>query len=46
MSQASERVPESIVRDAIDWQMRLRGHPELQAAFHDWLRRDPRHQLA
>ncbi len=46
MSLASERVPESIVRAAIEWQMRLRGHPELQAPFNDWLRRDPRHQLA
>ncbi|MHA6195885.1 DUF4880 domain-containing protein [Pseudomonas wadenswilerensis] len=46
MSLANERVPESIVRSAIEWQMRLRGNPQLQEPFHDWLRRDPRHQLA
>ncbi len=40
------RLPETVVRAAIDWQMRLRGHPELQAPFNEWLRRDPRHQLA
>lgn len=40
------RLPEAVVRAAIDWQMRLRGHPELQASFNDWLHRDPRHQLA
>lgn len=39
-------LPEAVVRAAIDWQMRLRGHPELQASFNDWLHRDPRHQLA
>ncbi len=46
MSLASERVPESIVRTAIEWQMRLRDNPRLQEPLHDWLRRDPRHQLA
>ena len=46
MSATRERVPESIVRSAIEWQMRLRGNPQLQEPFHDWLRRDPRHQLA
>ena len=40
------RLPEAVVRAAIDWQMRLRGNPELQAPFNEWLRRDPRHQLA
>lgn len=46
MSLANERVPETIVRSAIEWQMRLRGNPHLQQPFEDWLRRDPRHQLA
>lgn len=40
------RLPEAVVRAAIDWQIRLRGHPELQAPFNDWLHRDPSHQLA
>jgi len=46
---AAERVPEAIVRVAIEWQMRLRanaGSAELQGQLQDWLRRDARHQLA
>lgn len=46
---AAEQLPESIVRTAIDWQIRLRAtatNPELQRQVQDWLRRDPRHQLA
>ncbi|HAQ25603.1 MAG TPA: DUF4880 domain-containing protein [Pseudomonas sp.] len=49
MSLASERLPESIVRTAIEWQMRLRvdaGSAEVQRQLQDWLRRDTRHQLA
>ena len=49
MSAAAERRPEPIVRTAIDWQMRLRangGNAELQRQLQDWLRQDPRHQLA
>ncbi|MGE4405652.1 DUF4880 domain-containing protein [Pseudomonas sp.] len=49
MSLASERLPESVVRTAIEWQMRLRGDAgsaELQRQLQDWLRRDARHQLA
>lgn len=49
MSAAAERLPEPIVRTAIDWQMRLRtngGNAELQRQLQDWLRQDPQHQLA
>lgn len=48
MSQPNPRVPEAIVRQAIDWQMRLRGNgsAELHEQLQDWLRRDSRHQLA
>lgn len=46
MSLGQPQVPEAIVRKAIDWQMRLRANPELQAPLQDWLRRDARHQLA
>lgn len=46
---ASERLPESVVRTAIEWHMRLHGDAgsaELQRQLQDWLRRDARHQLA
>ncbi|HCN47117.1 MAG TPA: DUF4880 domain-containing protein, partial [Pseudomonas sp.] len=46
MSLPEEHLPEAMVRAAIEWQMKLRGHPELQAPFNEWLHRDPRHQLA
>ncbi|MBB2494910.1 DUF4880 domain-containing protein [Aquipseudomonas ullengensis] len=49
MSAAAERLPESIVCTAIEWQMRLRaqaGNAELQRQLQDWLRDDARHQLA
>lgn len=44
-----ERIPEAIVRSAIDWHMRLRTNPEnaeLNVQVQQWLRRDERHQLA
>jgi len=44
-----ERLPESIVRTAIEWQMRLRGNAgdaELHRQFEKWLRDDARHQVA
>lgn len=46
---AAEQLPESIVRTAIEWQMRLRAagaSPDVQRQLQDWLRRDARHQLA
>lgn len=46
---AVERLPEPIVRTAIEWQMRLRanaGNPELHQQLQDWLHHDTRHQLA
>ncbi|WP_437879902.1 DUF4880 domain-containing protein [Pseudomonas sp. LRF_L74] len=46
---SAERLPESIVCSAIEWQMRLRAHagsPELQRQLQDWLYQDRRHQLA
>lgn len=46
---AAERLPESIVCAAIEWQMRLRAHAgsaELNRQLQDWLRHDARHQLA
>ena len=48
MSQRNAQVPEAIVRQAIEWQMRLRGNgnAELHEQLQDWLRRDSRHQLA
>jgi len=49
MSVAAERLPESIVRAAIAWQMRLRanaGSVELHGQLQAWLGRDARHQLA
>ena len=48
MSQLNPQVPEAIVRQAIEWQMRLRGNgnAELHEQLQDWLRRDSRHQLA
>lgn len=51
MSGADRRqpLPEPIVRQAIEWQMCLRagaGNAELQQQWQDWLRHDPRHQLA
>lgn len=45
----AERLPEPIVRTAIEWQMRLRtnaGNAELHRQLQDWLRHDARHQLA
>ncbi|SDH24421.1 ferric-dicitrate binding protein FerR, regulates iron transport through sigma-19 [Pseudomonas flavescens] len=48
MNAASERVPEPIVRAAIEWQMRLRdsGSAELYEQLQEWLQRDARHRLA
>lgn len=46
---AAERLSESIVCTAIEWQMRLRaqaGNAELQRQWQEWLSRDARHQLA
>jgi ferric-dicitrate binding protein FerR (iron transport regulator) len=45
----AERLPEPIVRTAIEWQMRLRAdvdNAELHRQLQDWLRHDARHQLA
>ncbi|MFL9812639.1 DUF4880 domain-containing protein [Stutzerimonas sp. VN223-3] len=45
----AERLPEPIVRKAIEWQMRLRantGNAELHRQLQDWLRHDAHHQLA
>lgn len=45
----AERLPEPIVRTAIEWQMRLRanaGNTELHRQLQDWLSNDARHQLA
>lgn len=44
-----ERLPEPIVRTAIEWQMRLRAsaeNAELHRQLQGWLRHDARHQLA
>ena len=49
MSAAAERLPEDIVRTAIEWQMRLRANAqnsELHKQLHDWRRHDVRHELA
>lgn len=49
MSASGQPVPQAIVHKAIEWQMRLRGNggnTELNEQLQDWLRRDPRHQLA
>lgn len=49
MSATAERLPEAIVCKAIEWQMRLRDHPEnpeLFAQLQGWRLRDPRHELA
>lgn len=49
MSATVERLPESIVHTAIEWQMRLRdgtGSPEQHQQLQAWLRDDERHQLA
>lgn len=49
---AAERLPEPIVRSAIEWQMRLRGNvgsagnAELHRQLQDWLQYDARHRLA
>ena len=46
---AAERLPDSIVCSAIEWQMRLRaqaGNADLQRQWQEWLSRDARHQLA
>lgn len=49
MSASAERIPEAIVCKAIEWQMRLREHPdshELLAQLQAWRLRDDRHELA
>ncbi|MFJ4066111.1 DUF4880 domain-containing protein [Pseudomonas sp. NPDC089996] len=49
MTATPERVPEAIVRMAIEWQMRLRAHPgnvELFSQCQAWRLRDARHELA
>ncbi|MFP6847735.1 MAG: DUF4880 domain-containing protein [Pseudomonas sp.] len=46
---AAERLPESIVCTAIEWQMRLRGNAgsaELQRQLQAWLAQDELHQMA
>jgi transmembrane sensor len=46
---APERLPEAIVRTAIEWQMRLRASPgnvEVFSQFNAWRLRDTRHDLA
>ena len=45
MSASAERIPEAIVCKAIEWQMRLREHPdshELHAQLQAWRLRDER----
>lgn len=49
MSPAGERLPEEIIRTAIEWQMRLRANAsnaELHRQLHDWRCHDARHELA
>ncbi|WDY56280.1 DUF4880 domain-containing protein [Pseudomonas sp. PSKL.D1] len=49
MSATAERLPDSIVRMAIEWQMRLRANPanvELFSQCQAWRLRDARHELA
>lgn len=49
MTASAEHLPESIVRAAIDWQMRLRANVDnaaLHRQFQDWLHRDTHHRLA
>lgn len=49
MSAAAERLPEGIIRTAIEWQIRLRANAssaELHKQLHDWRRHDVRHELA
>lgn len=49
MNVAADRLPESIVCSAIEWQMRLRdnaGNLALRQQVQDWRRADGRHELA
>lgn len=49
MSTVTERLPDNIVRTAIEWQMRLRANPgnaELFSQCLAWRLRDTRHELA
>ncbi|WP_426811281.1 DUF4880 domain-containing protein [Pseudomonas sp. WOUb67] len=49
MSTVTERLPDTIVRTAIEWQMRLRANPgnaELFSQCQAWRLRDTRHELA
>lgn len=49
MSASAERLPDAIVRAAIEWQMRLRangGSAEVLRQLHDWRQGDERHELA
>lgn len=49
MSASAERLPDAIVRAAIEWQIRLRanaGSAEVLRQLHDWRHRDERHELA
>lgn len=49
MMKGAGQPPESIVRTAIEWQMRLRADPasaELQRRLQAWLEQDERHDLA
>ena len=49
MSASAERLPDAIVRAAIEWQMRLRvnaGSAEVLRQLHDWRHGDERHELA
>ncbi|MCQ4260367.1 DUF4880 domain-containing protein [Stutzerimonas stutzeri] len=49
MKPDSERLPEAIIRAAIEWQMQLRidgQSAKLLKQLDDWLQRDTRHQLA
>lgn len=49
MTATAERLPEAIVRTAIEWQMRLRANPgnsEVFSQLQAWRLRDARHELA
>ncbi|WP_417662122.1 DUF4880 domain-containing protein [Pseudomonas sp.] len=48
MSKLNEQHSQDIVREAVEWQMRLRanaGNAELQQQLHEWLRQDAQHQI-
>ncbi|WP_339516296.1 DUF4880 domain-containing protein [Pseudomonas sp. RL_15y_Pfl2_60] len=48
MSKLNEQHSQDIVREAVEWQMRLwanAGNAELQQQLHEWLRQDAEHQI-